>query len=312
MSSAPAAVIFGTGTYLEGGVQVPLVQGNYVAAFDENGVLIGSQIVPNSTNGAFSLTVAQDDPEAGATQVDDGLSATEDWNVWFAVLNNGTGMWQYYRADNGGAFTNYSGMTEVYGNPMARMPMANTTGDNTTELEMLLPVRFGEFTATATPGRVRLNWTTELELNADYFAVERSQDGRKFDLIGEIKAAGYSEQTQHYAFEDQHPGSGTIYYRLREVDYDGTEQFSSTLVVEITPTERLVTAFPNPTTGWVRLSGYDFTTEVNFRLLSTDGRLIRTGTLTDAALDLSDLDSGGYLLQLTDAKHTATLRLHRL
>lgn len=92
------------------------------------------------------------------------------------------------------------------------------TGTNT-----LLPVELLEFQVFADPPNgVRLDWTTTVEENNAHFLVERSADGRKFTVIGQVKGAGNSFVEQKYRFEDSRPLPGLNYYRLAQVDYDGT------------------------------------------------------------------------------------------
>ena len=92
------------------------------------------------------------------------------------------------------------------------------TGTNT-----LLPVELLEFQVFADPPNgVRLDWTTTVEENNAHFLVERSADGRKFNVIGQVKGAGNSFVEQKYQFEDSRPLPGINYYRLAQVDYDGT------------------------------------------------------------------------------------------
>lgn len=93
-----------------------------------------------------------------------------------------------------------------------------------------LPVRFRSFTARPVRCQVNLSWTTSEEVNADYFSVQRSTDAKTFREIGRVAAAGTSNVTNEYLFEDENP-QGRNYYRLKEVDLDGAFQFTRILSV---------------------------------------------------------------------------------
>jgi hypothetical protein len=85
-----------------------------------------------------------------------------------------------------------------------------------------LPVELVDFKGACINGQVRLEWTTASELNNDYFLVERSMDLSQWEVIGQVDGVGNSVSPINYSFVDESP-AGTAYYRLRQVDLDGTE-----------------------------------------------------------------------------------------
>ena len=113
-----------------------------------------------------------------------------------------------------------------------------------------LPVELSAFTATAEGNRaVRLAWATASEKNSAAFEVERSQDGRAFERIGTVAAAGSSTAPRAYALTDaQLPaGTGVLYYRLRQVDLDGAFGHSPVRAVARTGAAAGLALYPNPT-----------------------------------------------------------------
>ena len=96
---------------------------------------------------------------------------------------------------------------------------SNTNGQRTP-----LPVELSAFTATAEGAAVRLVWATASEKNSARFEVERSTDGRTFAAIGAVAAAGSSTALRSYELLDATlPAStATLYYRLKQVDQDGS------------------------------------------------------------------------------------------
>ncbi|MDQ2771363.1 MAG: IPT/TIG domain-containing protein [Bacteroidota bacterium] len=113
-----------------------------------------------------------------------------------------------------------------------------------------LPVELVSFTAEKHGTTVALAWATASEKNSDRFEVERSRDGRTFERIGQVAAAGSSTSAHHYNFLDtKYPGeTDLLYYRLRQVDLDGTFSYSPVRVVRVGGPATLA-LFPNPTPG---------------------------------------------------------------
>ncbi|MDQ2769916.1 MAG: glycine-rich protein [Bacteroidota bacterium] len=117
-----------------------------------------------------------------------------------------------------------------------------------------LPVELVAFTATAEgPAAVRLNWATASEKNSDRFAVERSGDGTSFAPIGTVAAAGSSSGGSAYLLLDGHlpAGAALLYYRLKQVDRDGTFAYSPVRSVALggKATDTGLALFPNPAHG---------------------------------------------------------------
>jgi hypothetical protein len=77
---------------------------------------------------------------------------------------------------------------------------------------------------------VILKWSTSSEINCSTFEIEKSFNGFLFEKTGSVKAAGNSNSTHNYQFIDSgSEGNGIIYYRLKQVDFDGSATFSKTL-----------------------------------------------------------------------------------
>jgi|GEM_PF-2180207 len=111
-----------------------------------------------------------------------------------------------------------------------------------------LPVTLVSFTAEpAEPNAVRLAWATASELNSATFVVEGSLDGRTFAQLGQLPAAGTSTATHSYYYLDSSWPAGTthLYYRLRQVDTDGSATYSAVRTVHLANPGGL-RVFPNP------------------------------------------------------------------
>ncbi len=117
----------------------------------------------------------------------------------------------------------------------------------------LLPVTFVDFTATPKESQVELNWITASETNNRFFTVERSTDGYEFTPIATVMSKapnGNSNVTLTYQTFDT-PSEGTLYYRIKQTDFDGVFAYSKTIAVVNKPAA--ISAFiisPSPTNGF--------------------------------------------------------------
>jgi hypothetical protein len=91
-----------------------------------------------------------------------------------------------------------------------------------------------------------LQWETGIEVNNDYFEIERSTNGVTFNSIGKIWGQGNSTTPQAYEYIDTTYELGTNYYRLKQIDYDGKSDFSNIAVVYNNPAEVDLIIYPNP------------------------------------------------------------------
>ncbi|MGI4875826.1 MAG: FG-GAP-like repeat-containing protein [Janthinobacterium lividum] len=112
-----------------------------------------------------------------------------------------------------------------------------------------LPVQLVGFTATAQGNRVALAWRTASEVNSARFEVERSADGVTFAEIGRVAAQGTKTTATDYALLDKQlpTGATTLYYRLRQIDLDGTAAYSPVRVVALAGAA--LRAYPVPAHG---------------------------------------------------------------
>lgn len=89
-----------------------------------------------------------------------------------------------------------------------------------------LPVELVSFTAKPAGKQVQLAWSTTSEREAARFVVERSSDLKEYTTVGEVAAKGTTDQRQFYGLTDESPLTGNNYYRLKQVDTDGSMHYS--------------------------------------------------------------------------------------
>ncbi len=140
-----------------------------------------------------------------------------------------------------------------------------------------LPVEFLFFSASHNKGDVLLQWATATEETNSHFEIERSTDLVNFEMIDWVEGAGDSKERIDYEFIDyevQNLKAENIYYRLKQVDYDGKFEYSRTMVARkegFVPAE--LTIWPNPFISSVTLSIIaDRDQDVNIVIYDLNGR----------------------------------------
>lgn len=164
------------------------------------------------------------------------------------------------------------------------------------------PVDWLTFTATPTGGAVELFWDVAAETENDYFRVERSADGSSWTDIGEVAGNGTTQTYAAFEFTDDDPLGGKNYYRLIQVDFDGTEHLST--VVEATLLEEDTsefTTYPNPFSNQFTVAA-DRVPEGEPRLFDLQGRDMSSDITVDrtgagATIATDRLPAGMYLLR---------------
>ncbi|MBB6462363.1 T9SS type A sorting domain-containing protein [Flammeovirga kamogawensis] len=112
-----------------------------------------------------------------------------------------------------------------------------------------LPVELSDFDVQLhNENKIALNWVTQMELNNSHFIIERSQDGKHYELVQDsIIGAGNSNTAIEYSFHDENPLKGKSFYRLTQVDFDNTKEIWVQSVYNGEEViEESVNIYPNP------------------------------------------------------------------
>jgi len=167
----------------------------------------------------------------------------------------------------------------------------------------VLPIELTYFTATPKSDVVALNWRTETELNNAYMAVERSLDGENFAEIGRVKGAGTTVEPQEYSFIDEAPKTGINYYRLRQVDTDGTVNYHKVVAVSFDTKDIATTLFPTVANDFVMVQTSKVAeTEGVVTVMSLTGKIVTELAFAKGAdqieLNVANLAAGQYFVRL--------------
>ena len=187
--------------------------------------------------------------------------------------------------------------------------------DGATGCFMAAPVELLSFTGTLGSGSIDLTWATASESDNAHFEVERAVAGGPYVVIGRVAGSGNSQQRIDYGFADTGYAAAVNYYRLRQVDFDGTEALSDVVAVDATTeTQRAFTLYPHPVAGSevrVRLASDWSDERVTTEVFSAAGRRVLHSTTSGStiALPTGDLSAGTYAVRITADGRTLTQRL---
>ena len=140
-----------------------------------------------------------------------------------------------------------------------------------------LPVELVSFSGACNDGLVELIWETASEYNSSHFDVENSRDGISWDVLKTIEAAGNSNELLTYGFNDVNAHGGDNYYRLTQVDFDGTAKTYDVINVSCAQTtSEYFSIFPNPSSGsfQVMLNNSDIVGQAEMNIVDTKGNRV--------------------------------------
>lgn len=177
-----------------------------------------------------------------------------------------------------------------------------------------LPVELASFSASSTSqGYVQLTWQTASEKDNAYFEVQRSTNAADFRTIGRVSGAGTTNAAQVYSFDDSTATAGALYYRLQQVDLDGSSSYSNVLYVEKELKNEKLQVYPTSSSGGqhvtVHLQHHQPEAEVEIEIFSSSGKLVRQfrkrvssgGSLVEN-VKVHDLHGAGlYLVRVSSA-----------
>ena len=130
-------------------------------------------------------------------------------------------------------------------NPLGSMP---DIGAYENLLASPLPVELASFAAAVNGNEVKLIWTTTTELNNQGFEIQRKFSANDFVTVGSVKGNGTTTSPNQYSYVDKLIDPGKYFYRLKQIDYGGTFEYSNEIEVEVRVLDKftLEQNYPNP------------------------------------------------------------------
>jgi len=255
-------------------------------------------------NGSSSVrvTLSWDTNSGGVTDLSELVVAHWNVNIW---------------EDEGNVLTLGSTVTgtiqsQDFISSFSPFTLGSTTMNNPLPIELLT------FEASKkSEEAVLLEWSTASETNNDFFELEKSVDGVAFETIGQVQGAGNSSRKLEYDFVDNAPVEGWNYYRLRQVDFDGTSTYSEIRQLLFEPGNKnsKIVVWPNPVREKMfSIACEDFDlAETNVRLVDITGRPVSiqarpAGHGFNVEI-IGIIDAGYYLLVIQSAHQQEVKRI---
>ena len=156
-------------------------------------------------------------------------------------------------------------------------------------------------------GTAEVTWTTSSEINNDYFSIQRSVDGQKWENIGKVPGAGNSSILLEYAFIDDAPAHGVSYYRLKQTDFDGSYSYSDIRRIEVNSIGD-IKLFPNPVQNRFTIA-LDGIIDAKLTIIDHIGKAVRFDaeiSTNEATIILEEVASGTYyiIVQMGEERKT--------
>jgi len=237
---------------------------------------------------------------------------TRYFNLDFSPITGAGSCDQYYSYD-AGSEANGDGAFETYLQPISTStatPTApNTYGQNCGLTSIMLPIKLLYFKAqyNAANHVVNLTWATSSEESNKQFVIEKTKDGENWQSVVTVLGAGNSTKTIQYSASDDSPFSGTSYYKVRQINFDGNSSTSQMEPVNVDLGTKNIIVAPNPANDLISVTfGSPFTGTSTVSIYDVTSRLVATKQVemtkgsTTFQLDVSGFSNGVYFILINN------------
>ena len=175
-------------------------------------------------------------------------------------------------------------------------------------IQSTIPVELISFSIKQIDDNVHLNWQTATELNNHGFEIERKTENNDWRIIGFKEGNGTTTKTQFYSFNDENISSGKYQYRLKQIDYDGTFEYSKTVEVEVLVINNFVLQqnYPNP---------FNPSTIISYRIPVKSKVVLKVFDVLGnevATLINEEKSAGSYEVEFDGSEFTSGIYLYKL
>jgi hypothetical protein len=240
---------------------------------------------------------------------------TDGWNTSSILLATGSGT--SYSATIPGTDVNGTSQNDYYvltstlslsALGSTNVDLATISYNNNGGSNFPLPVELTTFTAFAKNKEVKLNWQTATEVNNYGFNIERKLDAGDWNKIAFVEGHGNSNSPKYYSFTDKLNETGKYSYRLKQVDIDGSFEYSKVVeaIIEIPNNLELAQNYPNP---------FNPTTDIKFSLPETGNiSLVVYNVIGEQVAELLNqkMDAGYHTVKFDGSNLTSGLYIYRL
>jgi len=209
-------------------------------------------------------------------------------------------------ASVGGSHANGSGTTALRNGVAVISPLnfrLYLGGNNSTNP---LPVKLVNFKAAINNNNTLLSWATSSELNNVGFNVEFSLNGKDFTKLGFVKGAVNSSKIVNYHFEVE--GIQTGYYRLKQIDVDGSFEYSATVLFEHNAQPEVIVS-PNPFNNNIEITGLNNISQIEVIDITGKVKISQQCNGSNAKINTSELNDGIYFIRVSNNQQQITKRI---
>lgn len=164
-----------------------------------------------------------------------------------------------------------------------------------TLLNVPLPITLLSLTGNCVNGQIELNWATANETNNDYYTIEKSKDAINFEILGKVKGSGNSNTTKNYVLTDEYPFNSLTYYRLKQTDFNGNEEYTKIIAVNCKSNNIEVSVFPNPSYGYYTFLNTDYTSISIFDEIGRPIFSLDVDPYNEVNINLINIENGLYI-----------------
>lgn len=168
----------------------------------------------------------------------------------------------------------------------------------------ILPVKLLNFDAICETDKISIKWTTSVEINNDFFTLEKSFDGIDFLKIATINGAGNSNQLNHYSFSEAKTEK-TVYYRLSQTDFDGKSETFPMIAQNCYSNENIFVVYPNPCSDYLFIKT-NHEDSYSIEITNTLGeRIYKEEAISDfnKIIYIQDYAPGLYVLKISNDRN---------
>lgn len=183
-----------------------------------------------------------------------------------------------------------------------------------------LPIELYSFKGSKEDNGNLLTWVTLSEINSSHYIIERSFDGESFEEVGLVMAAGNSTEKLDYSFMDYDRSEENNYYRLKQVDFDGTHNYHKVIVVNGTSGNTLsrVISYPSQVASSLNVGFTGIGSETTIEIFDMRGKLYKTINVSafdgyqDITIDVGELPTSVYNIKLIEGQSIRFSRFNKL
>ena len=251
---------------------------------------VSAMDLPTSSSDAAGIANLMIEKRAGTSNNDTGLPSSYTGSVTNInpidadiIWNEGTNRWEVSFATTG--FSGFFLKTQT----------------------SLLPINWLNVNGTINKQNLAtISWKVQ-EINVIKYEVEKSEDGYNFNQFASIPANGNG--TFEYNIEDKVENENIVYYRIKEIDADGTFSYSS--IIKLLPyNAREISVYPNPVTHFATISVAGNMLNKKATITDINGKKLLSITIlnTTFKIDMAAYPSGIYFLKVENGKTTKIIR----